>query len=160
MCLDPITMTALTVAGTLASTAGALQQGRAAQAQGNYEKAVADRNAQQERMRGAAEADRIEDRYDKLRGQQAAQAAAAGINPGSGSASLVINQDTGKNEALDTMAALWNADSAASSFEHSGRAAQMRGNNAKTASYWNAASSFMSGLGSASSQYRQATRIA
>lgn len=149
MCLDPITMTALAVAGTIASTGGAIMAGQAAEKEGKYAQAVANKNAEAERMRGQAEADRIEDRYDKLRGQQAAAAAANGINPNAGSAALVINQDTGRNEWLDTMSTIWNSESAAQSFEHQGEAARIKGKNAKTASYITAGSNFLSGMANA-----------
>lgn len=149
MCLDPITMTALAIAGSVASAGGAIMSGQAAEKEGKYQQAVANENAKAERMRGQAEADRVEDRYDKLRGQQTAAAAASGINPNAGSASLVINQDTSRNEYLDVASTIWNADSAATAFEHQGEAARMKGKNAKTASYFNAAGNFLSGMGNA-----------
>ena len=149
ICFDPATLTALSVIGTLASTGGAIAAGQAADKEGKYAQAVADKNAEAERMRGQAEADRIEDRYDKLRGQQTAAAAANGINPNAGSASLVINEETGRNQWLDQMSTIWNSESAAQSFEHQGEAARIRGKNSKTGSYIQAAGNFMTGMANA-----------
>jgi len=139
------------MAATVAATAGALYQGKAAQSEAKFGAAVAEQNAANERMAGASKAERIAEKYSRMRGTQEANAAASGVNPAAGSASLIIDQETTKNSYLDQLTTIWNAESAADSLELQAAGLRQRGKNAKTASYFNAAGSFLSGLGKAKS---------
>lgn len=148
MCFDPVTTT-LATAAALVSAGGALYQGRAAQAEASAAANAAAMSATNERTAGAFKAERIAEKYSRMRGTQAANAAASGINPAAGSASLIIDQETTKNSYLDQLATIWNAESAADALDYQAAGLRQRGKNARTASYFNAAGSFLSGLGGA-----------
>ena len=134
------------IAGAALSGASAIAGGVMQKQQADYQAKVAERNALAERMKGAAEAERIAGKYDRIRGQQAAAAAASGVDPTAGSASLIINQATAKNEALDTMSALWNAESSADAFAAQAKGYKMAGSNAQTAGFIQGPTSFLQGL--------------
>jgi hypothetical protein len=139
----------MAVASAAVTAGGALYQGKAAQSEANAAAAAAEMSAGNERMAGAVKAERIAEKYSRMRGTQAANAAASGINPAAGSASLIIDQETTKNSYLDQLTTIWNAESAADSLDYQAAGLRQRGKNAKTASYFNAAGSFLSGLGKA-----------
>lgn len=161
MCFDPVSLgtlaytalataaaeTPLLLAGTVVSTASAVAGGVAANQQAKYGAAVAEENARAARMEGTAKAEAIAERYDRLRGQQRAQAAASGVNPTAGSAALIINQETGRNEYLDTMSALWNANSQATAYQNEAAGLRASGRNSRNASYIDAGATFLTGLG-------------
>jgi len=139
--------TGLGLAGAGLGAYGQLQKGTAEQQQAEYAAKIAEANAKGARIQGASEAERISGKYDIQKGQQIAAAAGSGVNPNAGSAALIIQGDTEKNRHLDTMASLWNSESAATAFEGQAAGQRLAGKNAKKASYLNAGTSFLTGLG-------------
>lgn len=150
--------TGLGLAGAGLGAYGQLQKGTAEQQQAEYAARVAEANAKGARIQGASEAERISGKYDIQKGAQIAAAAGSGVNPNAGSAALIIQGDTEKNRHLDTMASLWNSESAATAFEGQATGNRLAGKNAKKASHLNAGASFLTGLGRATG--KQALELA
>jgi len=168
MCLDPVTLGTLAtaavsaassptavLAGAALTAGGAIYSGYAQQKQADYQAKVAEENAKAENAKGAAEAEATAAKFGRLRATQRAQAAAAGVNPDAGSAALIINGDTSKNEYLDTMSTLWNSNSAATAFKNQASGYRAQGDNAMTSALIGAPASFLTTVGSARSSRQQ-----
>lgn len=99
--------------GSIVSAAGAAASASAQASQASYNAEVERINARTRMQQGVAEAEKVGRDYRRLQGQQIAAAGKSGLDPGSGSLALVVNQETPKNEFLDTMNTLWSATSEA-----------------------------------------------
>lgn len=140
---------ALALLGTAVSAVGTIASAQAAAQQSEYNASVAEINARTARMQSAAQAEKIADEHDRIQGRNRAAAAKAGLNPASGSAALVIEQEGGKQAWLDTVGELWRGATEGTAYDN--KAAQER-KNAKAqrqAGYFSAASSMLSGAGKA-----------
>lgn len=140
---------ALGLIGAVVSAAGTIVSAQQQAAQANYNAKVAEINAQTEQQAAAAEADKIEDRYDQMRGQQRAAAAKSGLNIAAGSPSLVINEETTRNSWLDQQSRIWSGDTAATAQRNKAEQFRIEAKAAKTAGAFGAASTFLGGLGGA-----------
>lgn len=137
--------------GAAVSAVGSIAAGQAAKQEADYNAQVAEINARTARQQGIHEADQIEDKYQKLRGQQRVAAAKSGLDPAVGSPALVINQETARNENLDMMTQIWNRETEAVGDENRATAFRIKGKNAQQAAAFGAAGSFLSGLNKANS---------
>lgn len=160
MCL-PV-LPALAIAGAATSAAGSIMGGMQANAQGKYESKLAKRNSEMEvesyhDERGIAQ-DESRDFWRKVgatKGQQVASMAANGIDVGYGTAAriqddtqMLANEDAKnlyRNQQQRQRGHLINA----SNFTSEAKAARQRGKAAKTASYFQAGSSLLSGASQA-----------
>jgi hypothetical protein len=135
--------------GSAVSAMGAMAQADGQAKQAEYNAKVAEINARTARQQGSSEADKVEDKYQRLRAGQRVAAAKAGLDPSAGSAALVINQETTRNSELDQLTSIWNRETEAVGFENKAKDLRIQAQNAKTAGKFGAASSFLSGLGGA-----------
>lgn len=140
---------AIGLVGAAVSAAGAMAQASSQAQTANYNAAVEKINARQKRWEGHREQERIADKYGKIQGEGIAAASKGGIDPGYGSAALVIFGEGGKNESLDKNASYINAESQATAHENKAKQYEQEAKAAKTAGMFGAASSFLSGLGGA-----------
>lgn len=97
--------------GSIVSAAGAAASANAQADQAAYNAEVERINARTRMQQGVAEAEKVGRDYRRVAGQQKAAAGKTGLDPGSGSLALVLNNETPKNEYLDTMNTLWSATS-------------------------------------------------
>lgn len=156
------TATAIGLAATVASTgmavAGSIQQGQAQASQAKYNAAVArnnqviaQQNAQDALDRGAVEEQQQRKKTQLLMGQQRASLAVQGADLGSGSALDLIGDIAGTGE-LDALTIRHNAALEARQFQVQGlnfladsQLQKMQARNARTASYFDAGTSFLGG---------------
>lgn len=142
MCLP-----ALGLIGAAVSAAGSIASASAQASAANYNSQVERINARQKRFEGAREQEQISDKYGKLEGEGIANAAHSGVDPGFGSAALVIFGDNAKNKSLDMNTAYINAESAAVAHENKAKQYDAEAKAAKTAGMFGAAGSFLGGFG-------------
>jgi hypothetical protein len=155
----PLIGVGIALAGAAVSAMGAIQAGQAQAAQANYNAKVAEINARTAQNTARAKADAQEDQYESLQAKQRVAALKSGLNPDAGSAALVINQETPRNQWLDMHNTLWEGKVEGMGLQNKAAGFRAEAKNAKTASYWGAASSIMGGLGSAYSGYKSPTKI-
>ena len=134
--------------GSMVSAAGAMAQADGQAKQAEYNAQVAEINARTARLQGSSEADKVEDKYQRLRAQQRTGFAKGGLDPSQGSAALVIGE-TDRNSDLDQLTSIWNRETEAVGFENKAKDLRIQAQNAKTAGKFGAAGSFLSGLGGA-----------
>jgi hypothetical protein len=108
----------MSMAGAAVSASGAKSQANAQAAQMEYNAKVSDINAKTARAEGLYEADRIDDKYDKVQGEITTAAAKGGVLPNTGSAALLKFDDTLKNSILDQQTAIWNKETEAVGHEN------------------------------------------
>lgn len=140
---------ALGLIGAAVSAAGSMASASAQSSAANYNAAVEKINARQKRFEGAREQEQISDKYNRVEGEGVATAAKAGLDPGYGSAALVIFGDNAMNKSLDMNTAYINAESQAVAHENKAKQHEAEAKAAKTSGMIGAASSFLSGLGGA-----------
>lgn len=161
--MDPVTATVISIGATALSTGvgvfSSIQQGKAAQAQANYQAKVAKQNqdlaeqqASAERMAAYEEAQATRRRAAQVIGSQRASAGASGAVVDFGS-NLDLQADTAGQAEIDAINAYnkgidsaynsqinaWNYGQQAAAYEASGQAA-------KNAGYLNAASTALGGI--------------
>lgn len=171
MC-EPATMAAISMAGTVLGTAfqayGQIQQGRAAAAQAEYQAAVgrnnailAQRAADDARLRGEEMARRKAVETRQLTGRQRAVLAANGVLVDQGSA-LDLTSDTAEIGKLDELTIRSNAEREALGYEAQGmnfnassQLNQMRADNALSSGYGSAFGTVLTGAGSVASKWYQ-----
>lgn len=168
MCFDPATMATLasigqsvTAAAPYAAAAGtavtavgtgiALQQ-QAKTAERNAE--ISKLNADTTRAAGAAEAERVSERYRRVYAAQNAATAKAGLVPGSGSPGLLLGE-TGKNEALDMASTIWNRNTEATAYENKASGLRQDAAGLRRSIPYAVGGSLLSSIG----QLRNATRV-
>ncbi len=140
---------AIGLIGAAVSAAGSIASANAQAGAANYNAQVEKINARQRRFEGHREQEQIADKYARVQGEGIAAASKGGIDPGYGSAALVIFGDNAKNESLDKNTAYVNAESAAVAHENKAKQHEAEAKAAKQAGMFGAASSFLSGLGGA-----------
>lgn len=140
---------ALGLVGAAVSAAGAMAQASAQAQSANYNAAVEKINARQKRFEGAREQEQIKAKADRVEGQAITAASKGGVDPGYGSAALVIFGEGGKSASMDKNTAYINAESQAVAHENKAKQYEAEAKSAKTAGMIGAASSFLSGLGGA-----------
>lgn len=166
MGFDPITMTALAVGGAVVSAAGSLSSGDAAQQRANYQAQVYRNNAiiDQQNQNWAISAGQAKENIQDMRtratvGNIVARQGASGVEVGTGS-NKAVTDAAGALGALDAMTIRSNTAREAYGYDVKKQSdltsAEMKvreGEDAKTASYFSAASSLISGASSAFGKY-------
>jgi len=132
--------------GAGVSAIGSVASANAQAAQMEYNATVAKINARTERQKGGVEQENLYDRYRKIEGQGIAAAAKGGVDPGFGSAALVIFGEGAEDRARDTNTAYVNAESAAVAQENKARDLEAQASATRKAGGINAASSLLGGL--------------
>lgn len=170
MCLGIETMAIMSLAagaiGTGVSVMGAMQQGKAAQAQAKYQAAVSENNAATARMqaadaleRGKIEEQQHRTKVTRLLGEQRANIAASGFELGD-----MTSQDIfGDTAALGELDALnirnnakreaWGYEVQAGNFNADASLSRMSGRNSRTASMWQAGGDLLSGASKFANNY-------
>jgi hypothetical protein len=136
----------LQLAGTAASAVGTVAAAQASAQQNKFNAKVAKVNAETALQEGRSQAEMIRERYRKAQGQAMADAAASGIDPSTGSAALLINDEMGRNQYLDEMTAVWNKGTEATA--HMNQAADLKAQAKATrkGGYMSAGSTLLTGL--------------
>lgn len=124
---------------------GKLQAGRAAYKSGLYNAAVAEDQANLEILSAGAREAAIRRSARRLQGQQLTALAASGGDISSGSA-LDVLKDSAVEAELDALTARYEGQLQARSQRQGAKLARMQGKQARTASYFSAASSMLSFL--------------
>jgi hypothetical protein len=162
------------IAGTVLSTVSAIQQGNTAKknaatesanalAMGDYQKRQAEADAAVQQSEAQLQARQIREAGDRQRSSARASMAASGVTVGTGTAEL-IDKEINSNAEEDALMSIYQGDTRALQIRQGGRiseingmntaaAATVRGKNAQTAGYFNAASSALSGAGKAYSSW-------
>lgn len=140
---------ALGLIGAAVSAAGSIASAQSQAATHKYNAQVEKINARQKRFEGHREQENLRRKYDRVEGESIANASKNGIDPGYGSAALVIFGEGGLNKSLDTNAAYISAESEAVAHENRAKQEEAQAKAAKTEGMIGAASSFLSGLGGA-----------
>ena len=131
--------------GSAVSAMGAQAQANASANQQEYNATVAKINARTARQQGVAQTETIYRKYDKQGGQMTAALAKAGVNPGTGSAALVLAEND-RNSWLDANNAIWNRETEAIGNENKARDLEAQAKSTRKAGGIAAAGSFLSGL--------------
>lgn len=143
MC-DPLTLTMMTVASTAVSTLGALQQGQQQKAYANYQAAQADADAKAERDAAEIHADKIRKAARQQAGQARAAIAASGVDVGEGTP-VDINSSIYSGAEEDAWSTILTGKSKSAQLNAQAQGLRISGDNAETASYFNAAGSALGG---------------
>lgn len=128
------------------SAAGAMQQANAQAAQAKYNSQVEEINARTARQEGQLRADKLEDQYQSQRAEGRVSAAKSGLNPAAGSAALVIDQESFRNQRADELATIWNSETQAVGHENKATGLRAEAKAYKQAGMIGAASTFLGGL--------------
>lgn len=132
------------VASTAVSTIGALQQGQQQKAYANYQAEQARADAQAERDAAEVHADKIRKAARLQASEARAALAGSGVDVGAGTA-VDINSSIYKNAEEDAWSAILGGKTKGAQLDAQAEGLRISGNNAETASYFNAASSALSG---------------
>jgi len=127
------------IAGTLISAAGAIQQGNAAKAAGDFNAAVANNNATLARQSAEENARRQERSGRKRQGLIRAQSGASGAGQ-----ALDVLADSAAEEELSRLTTLHQGDIEAIGFQNTANLERFRGKAAKRAGQFKAASQILS----------------
>lgn len=136
--------TALTLAGTAAGVAGSISAGNAAKAEGKFAAAQMEREAADARASSQREAYQERERNEMVQSRIRAVAANSGagvINP----TVLDLMGDTEQRSAFNVAAIQYGGKQKQASYLDNAAAARMKGNNAKRASLFDAATTAGSG---------------
>lgn len=147
MCLPALGMVA-GLAGSAISAAGAMSSANAQAKAAEYNATVERINARSERQKGVVEQEKLGQKYDRLQGEGIAAATKNGVDPGYGSAALVIFGQNEFSRSSDQGAAYVNAEGAAIGRENKARDFEAQAAASRQAGKIGAASSFASGLAS------------
>lgn len=155
MCISLTTV--LMAAGSAVSAIGAIQQGRQAQAMGNYQAAQAQADASATRGQAEVEAAKIRKAGERQRSAAVASMAAAGVSSNVGTADL-INKEITANAEEDAINTIFDGGIRAKQISASGQAAKINGSNSAKAGFLNAGTSALRGGSSFASGWKTNTR--
>jgi hypothetical protein len=133
---------AAAVAGPIIGAVGALRQGNSNASMGEYNAQIADQNAQTVVAQGAEQARRSLINSAKFMGHQEAGYAASGVS--GGSAEYVMRNTAAQGE-LNALTLKNNAAIKATAYRNEAALDRFRGDNARTAGYFGAASGLLRG---------------
>jgi hypothetical protein len=140
---------ALGLIGAGVSAIGSLAAAEGQASQAEYNAQVARINARSDRQKGYVQQERLDDKYDKLRGQGITAASKGGVDSGYGSAALIIFGENEATRSADKNTAYVNAEGAAIANENKARDLEAQAGNQRTAGMFGATTSFLNGLGGA-----------
>lgn len=119
-------MAAIGLVGSAVSAVGSASAAGSQAGVESYNALVHRLNAITERQRGVHEADAKEDEYERLRNRQRAAAAANGVRVDVGSAAQIADEASGRDQYMDEVALIWNAESSAKSQEQQANVSDAR----------------------------------
>ncbi len=135
---------ALSIGSGVFGALGALRQGAAARAAGKFQQKVMKQQAASERSAARAEAEDLRISGSRARASSLARLGASGVDV-SGSP-LMVDEAFVRDVALQSARALHGGQVRGQRLEQQGKLARFAGNNARTASFFGAGSSLLSGL--------------
>lgn len=145
------------VAAAAVAAYGAIQQGKAAEAAGEYNKTVNDQNAQIARADALAQADQVRrENYQRLGAIRAAQGKSGGT-AGEGSVLDVLGDVAAQGE-LERQNVIYAGEQRARGFINTGQLEEFKGDSARRGSYFKAGSELLAGGASAYGSYNQLKR--
>lgn len=134
----------LMVASSAVSAIGALQQGQQQKAYANYQAAQAEADAKAERDAAEIHADKIRKAAKLQAGEARAALAGSGVDVGQGTP-VDINSSIYKNAEEDAWTTILGGKAKGAQLDAQAQGLRISGDNAETASYFNAAGSALSG---------------
>lgn len=137
------------MAGAIVSGIGAKQQADGQAAQMEYNAKVEKINARTAVQQGNAKQQQIGREFDKLRGQQIAAYAKGGIDPMQGSAAIVSVEETARDEWMESMNTIWNAETEQVGRLNKAKDLETQAANTRQAGKISMVSSIIGGVGSA-----------
>lgn len=137
------------IAGAVVQGIGAKQQAEGQAQQAEYNAKVEKINARTSVQQGLAKQNQIGAEYDKLRGQQTAAYAASGVDPTKGSAAIVTQEETARNEWMDSMNTIWSAETEQIGHLNKAKDLETQAANYRKAGQISMASALVGGIGSA-----------
>lgn len=141
------------IAGAVIAAIGALQQGQAAKAAGDYNARINEQNAQIARQNAADQARQVErENYLRL-GAIKAAAGASGGDTGQGSV-LDVLADTAAQGELEKQQTIYRGELAARGYTNTATLDRFSGEASSTASYWKAGGELLSGGAKAYGSYQ------
>lgn len=140
---------AIGLAGALVSGIGAIAGGNAQAGASEYNAQVERINARTQRQQGYVEQERLNQKYDKTQGTAIASAAKSGVDPGYGSAAMVIFGEGGADRSADMSMAYVNSEGKAVAHENKATSYENDAKNQRKAGMISAASSFLNGVAGA-----------
>ncbi len=126
---------------------GAIQQGQAAKASGDFQQGVLDQQAAGERDKAGADAEDFRSRGGRARASSLARLGASGA--GATGSPLLVDEAFVKNIALGSARIAQGGDVRAQRLGQQGTLSAFQGRSARTGSFFSAGSSLLSGLGGA-----------
>lgn len=149
MGIETATLLAYAAAASAAvGTYSAIQQGEQADAMGEYQQRQAEADAAIRESEAMVQARQIRKAADQQRAAARAALASSGVTVGAGTAEL-IDKDINANAQQDALTAIYNGNTAALQTRQEGAISKIAGSNARSAGYMNAASTALSGIGTA-----------
>jgi hypothetical protein len=146
---DPVTWAAIfAAAGTTVAVAGALKQAQATEDAAKYNQDVAEQNAQIADAQGAAAVEGHRRDVQRQEGAAIAAYGASGVQLSEGSPVDVL-AESARSSTLDELTIKYNYKLKALGYTSTARLEGMNASNAKTAGYFNAASTGITGYGNA-----------
>ena len=170
--IPPAIALAATLASTAVSAVGAMQQGKAAQAQANYQAGISANNAKiaeyqatDAETRGQQDEARHRQQVQRFLGTQKASIAGSGFELGDETSQSILG-DTAAMGELDALTIRNNAQREAWGFRVQGSNAtaeaglqRMAGKQARTSSFWNAGGDLLSGASKFGTQYGEFKKV-
>ena len=143
-----ITTTTLIIAAAAISAASTLKQGQAAKEQADFQAAVQRQQAEREREIAAAQEDDFRRQQDRLMGSRQARLGGSGVVPSTGSPLLASEDLAGETEA-QSLRIRAGGEAASTRLQQQALLATAQGDAARTASFFEAGSTLLSGLNKA-----------
>ena len=136
----------LLLASAVISGIGAIQQGQAAKAQGNFQAAVLRQQAERERQNAASDAEDFERKQSRILAARRAALGASGVVQGEGSP-LLVAEDFQGEVALQTLRIRSGGELRATRAEQQATLQRFQGRSAQTAGFIRGGSLLVSGAG-------------
>jgi hypothetical protein len=149
-----LVMAGIAAAGTAVSTIGSISSSQAQQKMQKYNASVEENNAVMASQQASAEADLVKEKNRRQLGSQRAMLAAAGLDIDSSSASD-LETDSIISGELNRLTGLYRGNIRATDSRAQAEQSRAGAKNARTAGYFNTASTFLSGASNAYYSYER-----
>lgn len=152
MAAAPVVMMWMMAASAAVAAYSAIQQGKAADAAGEYNRVISDQNAAIARSDALAQAEQVKrENYMRLGSIRAAQGKSGGV-AGEGSVLDVLG-DTAAQGELERQNVIYQGEQRARGFVNTGQLEQFKGDTARETSYYKAGSELLGGAANSYSSY-------
>ena len=155
MCFDPATIGIIaTIGGAAISAVGAIQQGQAAQAQGNLQAQVLQQQATSERQRAAADEADFRNRQSRATAERRAGLGASGVDPSQGSP-LLVSEDFAGEAELQALRIRTGGEVTATRAEQQATLQRFQGRAAQRSGFIRGGSLLIGGIGTAAARRKK-----